>query len=461
MAQPISPSTTTGCSPAIGGPSGTSAPVGPRPWAGIWFHCPQCRREHYQYPSCQNRHCPKCQHEQAERWLEQQRRLLLPVAYFLATFTLPAGLRRLARGHQKVLYALLFQASPQALQKLAADPKYIGGSLGLLGVLHSWTRDLRYHPQVHALIPGGGLAPDGHTWRPARYNYLLPEKPLAQLFRATFRDLLKKAGLFTQVPSKSWDQDWVVDILAVGNGEAALKYLAPSVFRVAISHRNLLALQDGHVTFQYRHAQTKTTQTATLPAETFIGRFLQHVLPRGFQKVRTYGLLHPTQHPRFAVVKEQVQADSPQRIPPSYDSRAAAHRPAPPAPVRCPRCACAMLHICEIRGRRGPPCCARSPSAHPTILSTRPSRAGPRPIPTPAEPAATPSPWVIPLVPHFPPCTTPLWPPNALPAPREPPLPRQNAPKQIPRPPVGPAQFNPDLQPDLPVRCEVLFVRHH
>jgi hypothetical protein len=322
---------------------------------GHLYRCPQCQQEHYQYHSCKNRHCPKCQHEQAERWLEQQRELLLPVTYFLATFTLPQGLRRLARGQQKVVYALLFQASQQALQKLAADPKYVGGSLGMIGILQSWARDLRYHPHVHYLIPGGGLAPDGHTWRAARYNYLLPEKPLARIFRAKFRDLLKKAGLFDQVPSRIWHQDWVVDILAVGSGEAALKYLAPYVFRVAISNRNILDLQDGHVTFRYHHAQTDTTRITTLPAERFIGRFLQHVLPRGFQKVRSYGLLHPKQRHRLQVVKEQLKPDSSQTIDPSRESRSAEHIVCRPAPVLCPRCACEMIHIHEIRRRRGPP----------------------------------------------------------------------------------------------------------
>jgi hypothetical protein len=323
---------------------------------GHLYRCPQCQQEHYQYHSCKNRHCPKCQHEQADRWLEQQRTLLLPIPYFLATFTLPQGLRALARGHQKVIYALLFQASQQALQKLASDPKYIGGSLGMIGVLQSWARDLRYHPHVHYLIPGGGLAPDGSTWRAARSNYLLPEKPLARIFRAKFRALLKKAGLFDQVPGQLWHQDWVVDIIAVGSGEAALKYLAPYVFRVALSNRNLLALQDGHVTFRYRHARSDTTRITTLPAETFIGRFLQHVLPRGFQKVRSYGLLHPKQRHRFAIVKEQLQPDSPQPI----DSSPASPSTPQQVPPRssaflCPRCACTMLHICEIRGRRGPP----------------------------------------------------------------------------------------------------------
>jgi hypothetical protein len=322
---------------------------------GHLYRCPQCQQEDYQYHSCKNRHCPKCQTDQADRWLTQQRARLLPVPYFLATFTLPQGMRRLARSHQKVVYGLLFQASQQALQKLAADPKYLGGLLGLIGVLRTWTRDLRYHPHVHYLIPGGGLAPDGHTWHLARDNYLLPEKPLAQIFRAKFRDLLKKAGLLDQVPPKLWHQDWVVDILPVGSGEAALKYLAPYVFRVAISNRNLLDLRDGQVTFRYRDSHTKTPRTTTLPAETFLGRFLQHVLPRGFQKVRSYGLLHPKQRHRFQGVQAHLQPARPQTVEEPPASRSAEHIAGPPAAVLCPRCACAMLHLRQIHTRRGPP----------------------------------------------------------------------------------------------------------
>ncbi len=323
---------------------------------GHLYRCPQCQQEHYQYHSCQNRHCPKCQPDQADRWLDQQRALLLPVPYCLATFTLPQGLRRLARGHQKIVYALLFQASQQALQKLAADPKYVGGLLGLIGVLQSWTRDLRYHPQVHYLIPGGGLTPDGATWRSARHHYLLPEKPLAQIFRATFRDLLKQAGLFDPVPSKSWHPDWVVDIIPVGSGEAAWKYLTPYVFRVALSNRNLLALTGGQVTFRYRHSQTHTTRITPLSAEQFIGRFLQHVLPRGFQQVRTYGLLHPRQRHLLQVVKAQLQPDTSLPVEPSPASLSAQPHGSCRSPaLLCPRCACEMTHIREIRRRRAPP----------------------------------------------------------------------------------------------------------
>jgi hypothetical protein len=274
---------------------------------GHLYRCPKCHKEHYQYHSCKNRHCPKCQNDQVNHWIDKQQPLLLPVPYFMATFTLPQGLRRLPRSHQKVVYHILFQASQQAMQKLASDPKYIGGTLGMIGLLQTWTRDLRYHPHVHYLIPGGGLAPNGHTWRPAKYNFLLPEKPLARIFRAKFRDLLKKAGLFEQVPREIWHQHWVVDIIAVGSGQAALKYFAPYAFRVPISNRNILALKDSHVTFRYRDSKTHATRITTLQAHQFIGRFLQHVLSRGFQKLRTYGLLHPNQRHLLAIVKEQLQ----------------------------------------------------------------------------------------------------------------------------------------------------------
>ncbi len=319
---------------------------------GHIYRCPQCQQEHYQYHSCKNRHCPKCQNDRADRWLDQQRNLLLPVPYFMATFTLPQGLRRLARSRQKVVYDLLFQASQQALQKLAADPKYVGGALGMIGVLQTWTRDLRYHPHVHYLIPGGGLAPDG-TWQTAQYNFLLPEKPLSQIFRAKFRDLLKKAGLFDQVLPDLWQKDWVVDIIAVGSGEAALKYLAPYVFRVAISNRNILALKDGRVTFRYHNAKTKATETATVTAEQFIHRFLHHVLPRNFQKVRTYGLLHPQKRDSLARVKELLHHDTLG----DAESRphSAQHIPDRHTAVLCPSCACEMIHIGQIFRKRGPP----------------------------------------------------------------------------------------------------------
>jgi hypothetical protein len=190
---------------------------------GHVYYCPACEETCYSYHSCRNRHCPKCQHNAAQVWLEKQRDLLLPVPYFLVTFTLPAGLRAVAYRHQQVLYDLLFRTSAEALQQLALDPRFVGGRSGLFGVLQTWTRDLRFHPHIHFLVPGGGLAPDGETWRRAKNHFFVHVKPLARLFRAKFRDALRKTGLFAQVAPATWSQDWVVDCRPVGTGESALK----------------------------------------------------------------------------------------------------------------------------------------------------------------------------------------------------------------------------------------------
>ena len=149
---------------------------------GQVYGCISCQEFQYSYHSCRNRHCPKCQHEQTQAWLETQQELLLPVPYFMLTFTLPSELRDLVRSNQKLMYALLFQASAQAAQKLAKDPRYIGGQIGLVGVLHTWTRNLIYHPHVHYLAPGGGLSADGQTWLPARHHFFLPSAPFRNCF---------------------------------------------------------------------------------------------------------------------------------------------------------------------------------------------------------------------------------------------------------------------------------------
>ena len=184
---------------------------------------------------------------------------------------------------------MLFRASAAALQKLASDPKFVGGQIGMVGVLHTWKRDLNYHPHVHYLVPAGGLSQDGRTWVPGKKYFLVPVKPLSILFRAKFRDALKKTDLFALVPNETWTQDWVVNLQPVGNGMAALKYLAPYIFRVAISNNRILKLEDSQVTFRYTSSDTGKTRYCTVTAEEFIRRFLQHVLPNGFIKVRYYG----------------------------------------------------------------------------------------------------------------------------------------------------------------------------
>lgn len=274
---------------------------------GQLYFCQACDEQRYSYHSCKNRHCPKCQNQQANLWLEEQKSLLLPVPYFMVTFTLPAELRPLARSKQRLLYNLLFRASAAALLKLAQDPRFVGGRLGMLGVLQTWTRDLRYHPHVHYLVSGGGLSNEG-SWRSAGKNFLVHEQPLGMIFRAKLRDGLKKAGLFAQVDRRVWKKDWVVDCEPVGSGVAAFKYLAPYIFRVAISNNRLRQLEDGNVTFSYKESATDQVKQCTVTAEEFIRRFLQHVLPPRFIKVRYYGLLSPAQRPRLQLARQLLAA---------------------------------------------------------------------------------------------------------------------------------------------------------
>ena len=274
---------------------------------GQIYYCHQCQAERYSYHSCKNRHCPKCQNDQANQWLEEQKSLLLPVPHFMVTFTLPAELRDVARSNQKTIYNILFRASSEALQKLALDPRFVGGRLGMLGVLQTWTRDLRYHPHVHYIVTGGGLTQDG-KWKSSGKNFLVHETPLAIIFRAKFRDQLKKAGLFAQVDRRVWKKDWVVDCEPVGSGEQAFKYLAPYIFRVAISNNRILKLEDGRVTFKYKDSATKQTRFCTLAAEEFIRRFLQHVLPPRFVKVRYFGLMSPGNRHLLTKARELLSA---------------------------------------------------------------------------------------------------------------------------------------------------------
>src|SRR5205809_2363431 len=259
---------------------------------GQVYFCNQCQEQRYSYHSCKNRNCPKCGNEQANDWLQAQQNLLLPINYFLVTFTLPAELRALARSNQKLIYNLLFRASSQALLKLAQDPRFVGGRVGMVGVLHTWTRDLRYHPHLHFIVTGGGLTDERH-WRASRPDVLAHQRPLGIIFRAKLRDGLKNSGLFAQADQRVWKKDWVVDCEAVGSGAAAFKYLAPYIFRVALSNNRLVKLANGQVTFKYKVSATQQIKQCTLTAEKFIRRFLQHVLPNRFVKVRYYGLLSP------------------------------------------------------------------------------------------------------------------------------------------------------------------------
>lgn len=298
---------------------------------GQLYFCKQCQQERYSYHSCQNRHCPKCGNDQANKWLQQQQQLLLPVPHFLVTFTLPEELRALARSHQKTCYHLLFRAASQALLKLAQDERFVGGTVGLVGVLHTWTRQLVFHPHVHFIVTGGGLTKAGR-WKFSRPDFLVPVKALSKIFRAKFRDALKQTELFAAVDSHLWQQAWVVHSEPVGTGLAAFKYLAPYIFRVAISNHRLLKLQHGRVTFSYQESATHRVKHCTLTAAEFIRRFLQHVLPPRFVKVRYYGLLSPTNRQLLQKARQLLAAPTCKLKPQAPKTIR------PPAVLTCPHC---------------------------------------------------------------------------------------------------------------------------
>lgn len=269
---------------------------------------------------------------------------MLPVPHCLVTFTLPEELRALARSHQKTVDSLLCRASSAALQALALAPRCIGGRVALVGVLHPWTRGLRYHPHVHYIATGGGLAADGHG-RPSRPDCLVPVKPLAVLFRAKFRDGLKQPALYPLVDAHVWHKDWVVHCAPVGRGQEALRYLAPSLFRVAISNNRILKLADGQVTFQYKESATAQVKTCTVTAEECIRRFLQHVLPARFVTVRYDGLLSPGSRRRL---HEASQVLGGRVVAPKTSGQGGTVK-TPTAAPRCPRCGSPLVLIQILR----------------------------------------------------------------------------------------------------------------
>jgi len=273
--------------------------------------CDACGQQRIAYNSCRNRHCPKCQSLAKARWLQARLADLLPVEYFQVVFTLPEQLASVALQNKRVVYNLLFAAASETLRTIAADPRHLGADVGFLAVLHTWDQTLRHHPHLHCVVPGGGLSVDGEGWRSCRRGFFLPVNVLARLFRRLFLQGLECAyengklsfhgscaflaqptafkRLLKSVRAREW---WVYAKPPFGGPAQVLAYLGRYTHRVAISNQRLLSLKDGKVTFSWRdnrHGQLRSTMM--LSAEEFMRRFLLHVLPRGFQRIRQFGLL--------------------------------------------------------------------------------------------------------------------------------------------------------------------------
>lgn len=273
--------------------------------------CAQCGHRVISYNSCRNRHCPKCQGAARAAWLQAREVELLPTPYFHVVFTLPNHFGPLALQNQRVVYGLLFQAAAETLLEVAANPKHLGAEIGVLAVLHTWGQTLTHHPHVHCVVPGGGISPSGDRWIACRENFFLPVRVLGRVFRGKFIDYLKRAfergqlafhgllhGLknetaFEQLLNAAVKTDWVVYAKRPFGGPAqVLKYLARYTHRVAISNARLVEMDEKGVTFRWKdYAHGSVPRTMTLAGPEFIRRFLMHVLPPGFMRIRHYGLL--------------------------------------------------------------------------------------------------------------------------------------------------------------------------
>jgi hypothetical protein len=266
-----------------------------RELGGRLYQCADCQDTFWHYHCCRNRACPKCHGTQTREWLETRGAELLPCDYFHAVATVPSELHGVFRRDQKFMYGLLMRVAAEALKELCAKKRHLGALPGMLSVLHTWNGQLGYHPHVHLLISGGGITPDGQHWESARGEFLVPVAVLSRKIAAKFRDALKakKPEVLAGLSPKVWQREWVSFCKPYGRGnDAVLTYLSRYVFRTAISNARILRLDATHVTFRWKDRQAQTWRTERLPGVEFLRRFLQHVLPQGFHRVRYYGLWH-------------------------------------------------------------------------------------------------------------------------------------------------------------------------
>jgi len=323
--------------------------------------CSRCGHEAISYCSCRNRHCPKCQTNARDKWLAERSKELLPVSYVHAVFTLPHELSWLALQNKKVVYDLLFRTSAATLLEIAADPKHLGAEIGFLSVLHTWGQNLQHHPHIHSVIPSGGLSPDHQCWIRPRYPFFLPVKVLSRVFRGKFIAGLKHAfrqgqlafpgSLQALAREKAFHaflrplfrQDWVVYAKRPFAGpEHVLHYLARYTHRVAISNHRLLSVADGKVTFRWKdYAHGSKQRKMTVTAEEFLRRFMLHVLPRGFVRIRFSGFLANRRRQQMLPLCKQLLGGSPHARAETPVSIAAK----PAAGWLCPHCGGPMMLI--------------------------------------------------------------------------------------------------------------------
>lgn len=309
------------------------------------YECSECGKTHYIPRSCGNRHCPSCQHQKGLDWMNAQIDRHVPTHHFMITFTVPEEIRPFIRSHQRIAYNALFKASSETMKKLAKDEKFIGGDVpGFFGVLHTWGRTLNYHPHIHYVAAGGAWSKKDRNWLPSRPDFYLPVKAMSQIYRAKFRDLMKEAGMLSEIPPQVWQKGWNVNVQAAGCAEQSIKYLAHYVFKVGISDHRIVKCEGGKVTFKYRKTNSRRTRFMTLDAFEFIRRFLQHVLPSGFMKVRHYGFMNACSGVSLGLVRAAVELMQGFDVKEPDINEAEAEKPAP----LCPDCGGELVYSYSI-----------------------------------------------------------------------------------------------------------------
>jgi Putative transposase/Transposase zinc-binding domain len=350
--------------------------------------CDCCGKERNSYNSCRNRHCPKCQSLAKAQWLEARMADLLPCGYYHVVFTVPEEVASVAFQNKKIVYTILFRAASETLRAIAADPKHLGAAIGFLAVLHTWSQTLLHHPHLHCVVPAGGLSADCSQWMSCREGFFLPVRVLSRLFREKFLCYLKQAfdqgklqfladlqplahpHAFRSFLRRNRESEWVVYAKPpFGGPSQVLDYLGRYTHRVAISNNRLVAFQDGNVSFQWKDRKKRNrTRTMTLNAHEFIRRFLMHVLPRGFAKLRYFGFLaNRHRRSRLSLCRRLLNAPPPEIDPQFLDWKSRHQALTGESLDICPACHQGRMHLLQIL----PPLWKRKSDQHPITFQHR------------------------------------------------------------------------------------------
>lgn len=324
---------------------------------GQVLQCSSCKVQDYAYHSCRHRSCPRCMAQEGAQWFEARVSELLPVPYFHVVFEVPTELHRIIRAHKRTLYPVLMSAAAGALQQVGADPKYFGGTIGVMATLHTWSRTLIYHPHVHCLVPAGAIDEQGR-WQAAKRANLAPEELLAKLFQAELCRMANAAIKGLQLSGSNLGSGWKVYVDTPKHGtETVLRYLSRSLYRGPLSDHDIVEVTDHDVTFQYRDRDRRNVRTMRLGGHEFLRRFLQHVWPDRIHKVRYFGLWSRKCRPQLEALRQQLLAAAPVPAPAEVSVAGNAVAPLPNLPswLKCPHCSGQRVVLCDFGPGRSPP----------------------------------------------------------------------------------------------------------